>query len=283
MQIQDVHATGDITPNYVDTSVINQSALLILNVTGSDNFDNISIVLPSSYKIVNVTEVSNKTNIIYNNTLGAVYFNVTFGGYTLNISNFTQGFNATDSFLKINFTINTSSTAVSSTRIRVNMTGSNLTNVNATETGTNSLNITTQQMINITTVTVTKSTAIVNGTDYWEFNITVNITANTSGILQFRMNNWNSTTQGYGLLNLTNETGAFVENVTYRAMLRNQSAQTGSQQLNVTTDYGNLTRGLSLDYTGITKTLILKMTIPTGMPYTSDWWSTYYILFRSST
>jgi len=281
-QIQDVHATGDITPNYVDTNVINQSALLTLNITGSDNFENITFTFPSSYPIVAVSEVSNSTSIIYNSTLPD-FLNVTFGGFMINISNFTLGFNSADSFIKINFTINTSITAVSALKFNVSMTGSNLSGISTTETTIGSQNITTQQMINITTVTVTKSTAIVNGTDYWEFNITVNITANTSGILQFRMNNWNSTTQGYGLLNVTNETGAFVENVTYRATLRNQTAQTGSSQLNVTTDYGNLTRGLSLAYTGTTKTLILKMIIPTGMPYTNDWWSTYYILFRSST
>lgn len=283
-QIQDVHATGTLTSRFVDTSVVNQSFLAVLNVQGRDNFENISITVPPEYPIMNVTALSNTTAIIYNISLAGLNLNISFGGNTINISNFTRGFNSEDSIIRINFTANTSAAAVPSLSVNLTISGGNLSYVNVTANSTGSLNVTTQVMISVINASVTKRTAIVNGTDYWEFNLTVNITANASGLLQFRMNNWSSTTRGSGILSLTNETGIFGSGtLTYYATLRNQSSTSGSSQVNVTTDYGSLTRGLSLSYTALTRILVLKMIIPNGTPTADDWRTTYFMLFRSDT
>ncbi len=296
-QIQHVHSIGTITPRYVDTGdnsitgVQNQSFVIYLEINGTDRFENISIRLPSQYVLINITGISNSTYTLYGNySVGSSpYLNLTFGGDTINISNYTngggyRGLNNGDGFIKINFTANTSASAVSSLHFNVTMTGSNLTNVNVTDNATGSMNVTTQDLITLTAA-LAKRTAIVNGSDFWEINLTINITANVSGILQFRMNNWNSTTVGYSLLNITNESGLVTSNSINYAMLRNTSGtgDTNSGQFNISTEYGAPTRGLALRYTGLNRTLVLKMIIPLNTPTASDFRTTYFWLFRSET
>ena len=286
-QIQHVHAIGTLTPRYVDTNVKNQSFVMYLEINGTDMFENLSIKVPSEYPIANVTGLSNSTTTIYgNDTVGySPFLNITYGGDTINITDFRIGFSNEDAYLKINLTANTSAAAVASFRFNVTLHGSNLSAVNVTDNATGSMNTTTQQLITAIGAAFTKRGAIINGSDFWELNLTINITANVSGILQFRMNNWNSTTAGFGLLNITNETGLVTTNSANYALLRNTSStgSTNSGQLNISTEYGAPTRGLALRYTGTTRVLILKMVIPLNTPTADDWGAAYFMLFRAET
>jgi len=126
----------------------------------------------------------------------------------------------------------------------------------------------------VTNITASKTTAIVNGTDYWEFNISVNFTDMLTGLLQFKMTNWNNT-EGKPVIPLTNGTDSF-------ATLRNAFDFSSAAKYNITNDY-NLTSGLSYSSTGPgLQTIFLRMIIPSGTEIASTWFSTYSMIFRSS-
>jgi hypothetical protein len=271
-QIQDVHANASVSPLYVDTNVVNQSFIYTILPTGRDRFRNISVVIPTQYAIVNVTEVKQGSSTVYNESVStvSVFFNRTLG--LVNIThNAEAGFDLTGT-ITINISVNTSSSYVAPMTFNSTVDGSNVTFVATTISGTNTT-VTTQQILNMTSVSVSKGTALANGTDYWEFNLTLGFTANVSGVVQFKMANWsNSQSQ---TMYLTNGT-------VYYSTLRDSS--NSSRVINVTTNYVS-SQGISLQNcctSSTVYTLILKMIIPSGTPSSAAWYTTYSMLFRSS-
>ncbi len=276
VQIQDVHANATLTPLYVDTGIVNQSFIYTFTPAGRDVFSNISITIPTNYTIVNVTEVRQGSSILYNETTSivAVASNRTTG--IINITNTAAAGFSTSGDIKVNITINASAAAVTALAFNSTVTGSNLSQVLPNVTGANTT-VATQQLVNITNVTVSRGTALANGSDFWEFNLTMNFTANVSGIVQFKLANWNNTAGQ--TISLQNSTSG---NITYYMSLRDSA--NSSRTMNVTNDY-NLTQGLtpqSCCSTTTVYTLILKMIIPAGTPSSATWYTTYGILFRSS-
>ncbi|MEM7819463.1 MAG: hypothetical protein QXD48_01400 [Candidatus Aenigmatarchaeota archaeon] len=268
-QIQDVHAIASISPRFVDTNVTNQSFVYSIIPTGNDTFTIINITIPIGYTITDVKEVRNSAGVIYNSTYQSA--GVTFTDNKINI-NYSIGFTISGGIISISFTANTNSSQISSATFDSKISGSNLTYVNTTIATTGATNVTTKQLFIIQNVTIIKSTAIVNDTDYWEFNFTLNFTVDVTGLLQFRMNNWNNT-EG-NILNLTNQ-----DETRYYASLR--LGTDPSNTFNVTNNY-NITQGINLVATENTLYyIILKMIIPSGTPISSTWWTTYYTLFRS--
>ena len=131
-------------------------------------------------------------------------------------------------------------------------------------------------MINVSNVALAKGAAIVNGTDYWEFNFTVNFTANVTGTIQFKLTNWTDASSPPDTINL-NTTGGV-----YYASLRNNSANFSdpNAKFNVTNVYGDI--GINRTVTdGSSATFILRMIIPAGSAVSSTWAATYNWLFRT--
>jgi|GEM_PF-2361295 len=269
-QIQDLHASASISPRYVDTNVENQSFVYTINITGSDEINKTIINVPVGYNVIKVTNVTvGGTSCYPSPALGCT---PSSSSNQINISISPGTLNQT----KIYFTANTSSTSVNSTAFNSVIDGGNLTGI-PTDVTNGSTNVTTKQLINVTNVAIMKNTAVVNGTDYWEFNFTLNISANVSGLIQFKMNPWNSSSAN-ATLNLTNATTG---NITYYASLRNESSFSTTNKFNVTNEY-NITQGISLNATeNNIYHVFLRMVIPLGTPIASDWWTTYNMLFRA--
>lgn len=274
-QIQDLHANGTVSPLYVDTNIINQSMIYTFATDGRDSIYNISITVPTEYAIVNVTEVKQGSSILYNATTSVVTttFNRTNG--LVNLTNTASGGFSTSGDITVNISINSSSSALSAEKFNSTITGLNISGIEPNITGTNT-SVATQQLINVTRVSISKGTALLNGTDYWEFNYTINFTANVTGTVQFKLTNWNDTENN--TIALTNGSAA---NATHYATFREST--NSSLTMNVTNDY-NITRGVSLTSCCTTTTvyhMVLKMMIPTGTPPSSTWYATYGIIFRA--
>jgi len=264
-QIQDVHASASISPHYVDTNIINQTLVYTINVTGKNSIQNISIYVPANYSIVQLVSVKDGDSV-----LSEGYYTHTISDNMVNIS-----LKVPPNVLQINFTVNTSSNPVPSLSFNSTITGSNITNA-ATDVTNDATNVTTQQLVKVESVSVYKGTAIVNGTDYWLFNFTINITANVSGLLQFKMNNWNCS-EGY-ILNLTNQTNVQANNTIFYAWIWESGNQANNQSV---FNHYNLTNGVSLSAAANQlKYLTLRMVIPLGTPISSSWWTTYWMVFR---
>lgn len=265
-QIQDLHAIAYITPRTVDTNVENQTFIYTINRTGSDKINRTEIVLPSEYVITNV-----------NATIADVgtLFTIQYSSNQINITNIGGGA-GTNGPIIVNFSVNTSSSSVNSMAFNSTIFGGNLSA--SPDVINQATSVITKQIIIVQDINPIKTTALVNGTDYWEFNLTLNITANVSGLIQFKMNNWNSS-EGY-TMNLTNQTNINANNTLFYASLR--SSGNSTNYINVTNNY-DITRGISLTATaGNLYYVILKMIIPSGTPTSSTWWTTYSMLFRSS-
>jgi hypothetical protein len=276
-QIQDAHATASVSPKFADTNVTNQSFGYTITPTGSDTFNIINITLPTGYTITNVTEVRYGASVLYNSTYSSAA--VTFLDKLVNV-NYSIGFTTSGGIISINFTANTNSSQVASTPFASTVSGGNLTYVNTTTETVNATNVTTKQLFNVLGVTAIKTSAVVNGTDYWEFNLTLNFTENlnvTGGLIQFRMTNWSSA-EGYNLP-LTNQSE--LSNTTaYYASLRLSNDAT--KIFNISNVY-NFTQGISIaPVANYLYYVVLKMIIPSATNVSSTWWSTYYTLFRSS-
>ena len=263
-------ASASITPRYVDTNVTNQN--FIYNITtGPDPIYGLVINTSPGYNITDVVNV----------TVDGVQCYPSAGGCTaVNFSNqinitFVGGRTGT---ILVNFTANTSSTSINSTAFNSTINGTNIHFINTTPASAGSTNVTTKMLVNITNITSVKNVAFVNGTDYWEFNFTVNITEAVYGMIQFKMNNWTSASTGYNIT-LQNATSG---NITYYATMRNASESIStSNKLNVTNDY-NITQGVFMNTTAAgTHSMSLRMVIPSGTQILSDWWTTYKILFRT--
>ncbi len=266
-QIQDVHANASITPRFVDTSVVNQTFVYVITPTGADKINRTVINIPSGYTFVRVNVVT----IDSSNTSGAYTLEGNTTGSTQLRINYSAG--QTSQPIMVYFTANTNASRINSSEFTSIISGSNLTDVNTTVTSFNT-NVTTQQLINVTSVRTTKNAAYLNGTDYWEFNFTMNFTANATGVIQFKMNNWTNA-EGTVNITLTNSTGN-----EFYASLRDQA--NSSRVINVTYDYSHNLTLSSCCNTATVYNVVLKTIIPsTVTTVSSSWWTTYTMLFRS--
>src|SRR3989338_2708058 len=248
--IQDIHANASITPNFIDTNAINQTLVYTIASTGRDSINRTIITIPSGYNLTNISTIQ----VDGSNTTG--------GGTTTT---------PTTQMIKVFFNVNTSSTRVNASAFTSVIDGGNISSA-ATDTVSPGINVTTQQMINAS-VSLAKGAAIVNGTDYWEFNFTLGFTANVTGLLQFKMSDWTDASSSVNRLNINTSS-------VYYATLRNESIFNTTGIFNVTTSYiSNV--GLTRTVTdSSTWSLILRMIIPSGTPISNSWASTYGFLFR---
>lgn len=281
-QVQDLHATAAVSPIYVDTNTVNQTFIYNLSITGTDLVDNFTITIPTNYTIINVTNVTHNAGVLYNGSINDLDSVPTFTQNTIYVSRESSGkfSSATSGTVRVIFDVNTNSSHVEPENFSSTITGSNITDA---ATYTAGIRVTTQQILQMLDTKISKSTAIVNGTDYWEFNFTINFTANVSGFLQFRMNRWNNSAGQ--IINLTNET-IITNNTHYYASLRNETNFSTTNKFNVTENY-NIREGIS--YTpslvpataGTIKTLILRMVLPHGTPITTNWFTSFDMIFRT--
>jgi len=276
VQIQDIHANVSISPRFVDTSVINQSFIYTIVPTGRDNISTVLIQVPGGLTFINITAItidgSNSSGLNINTTIGN-FINITTNG---------SANNGTINRMEVYFKANASSTAAASALFNTTLYGSNLSNITADPVDVVGSNITIQQILNITDVKIVKSTAIVNGTDFWEFNFTLNYTPSIAGngIVQFKLTNWTSGSQNISLTNAPGATAVCA--VTHCATLRNETSFSTLVKFNVTNDYESFTKGINVTSIAQNSTinLVLRMVIPSGTPISSAWQATYGFLFR---
>lgn len=284
--ILDMHSNATLTPRVVDTNVTEQKFIYTITPTSQNITDRIKIVIPTGYTLLDVTDVfvgTTRYNRSFDGTNASERVGITFGVTEFNLTFTTPG---PTNQIKINFTVNTNVTAQTSAAFASKVFGNGLNFVDP-DIYNEETNVTTQQIIQILSFGGNKTAALSNGTDYWEFTLNVNFTTNLSaGLIQFKMNNW---TSSQGTINLTNDT-VTGSNTRFYASLRNDSTITNNTRiLNVTDNY-NVTNGISFNTTSdvaspITnrvKHLVLRMTIPSGIPVSSNWWTVYSILFRSN-
>ncbi len=262
-QIQDVHAGAGITPHFADTGAVNQTFLYNITPTGSDLVKNISITIPPDFTNLVLVSMKRGGNVLvpetdYSNSTVSNRINITL-------------VSSTNLELIINFTLNTSSSETGNITFNSTVSSGNAsTTTTAVNTG-----VTIKQLIRIHNVQGVKTTALPNGTDYWEFNFTINVTESVSGLIHFKMSNWNNSASQ--IISLTNST-VIDNNTGYYASL--YLATNSSRIFNVTTYY-NMTRGVQLSAAANTLYYVtLKMIAPSATPVSSSWWTTYSMLFR---
>ncbi len=264
-QLQNIHANVTVEPKFVDTSVINQTIVYFITPTGKDGVNRTIITIPSGYNITNVLSVE----VDASNTTSGVA-NTTAPGY-INITLTT----ATTQKIKVSFNVNTSATRVNSTAFSAFIDGGNLSNITSDPIPAGSTNVTTQQLINVSNVALAKGAAIVNGTDYWEFNFTITYTANVTGTIQFKMTNWTDASSPPNTINLNTTAGVY-----YASLRNNSNFSDPNAKFNVTNVYGDI--GINRTVTdGSSATFILRMIIPSGSAISSTWAATYNWLFRA--
>lgn len=260
-QMQSVQANASISPRFIDTSIENQTLVYTITPTGTDNIQNISIIVPVGYSIVSLVNVLEGGSLLASGN----YVNVT----TTNMINISLAA-STPLELKINFTVNSNASSINALPFNSTITGGNFSNTNTTPINTS---VKTSQLIGVNTVSITKGAAIVNGTDYWEFTYSINVTENisTGGFVQFKMADWNNSAGQ--AMQLTNGTD-------YYSSLRLSTDVNNT--FNVTNNY-NISKGIS--FSSVTSSnpvsLILKMIIPASTPISASWFTTYNMIFRS--
>lgn len=277
-QVQDVHANATISPRFVDTGVENQTFSYLFNITGLDSATNFSINLPSGYTLINLTSVERGGSPPANLTPGSDYTNTTLSNQ-VNVSLVS----VTTQYVRIYFMANTSTGRVPSAAFTSNITGSNVTAATDAVLG-NLTNATTDSVMNLTTVTISKGTAIINGTaagvgsDYWEFNLTLNFNATVSGTLHFKMTNW--TEQNNNTISYSACSGSGASScATLRADI---NASLNTSRINITNNY-DPAYGISMNPSaGNLTTLYLRMIIPSGTVVSRTWSAAYFALFRSN-
>ncbi len=271
-QIQDVHANATMSPLFVDTAIVNQSLVYRLVQFGRNTFSNISITVPSEYKLVAVTEVKQGSSTLYNSTFSQVSVSLNASSGVIIVTN-SANFSTSGDVI-VNISVNASASPVTAKAFNSTIGGSNITGALPYVSGSNT-SVTTQQLLNITSVYATKATAISNGTDFWEFSMNVNLTTNIPGIIQFKMDNWtNNQSQTIGLWN--------ADQTSYYATLRDNA--NSSRAVNVTNSYAQ-GDGIALQSccsSSSAYTLVLRMVIPSGTPSAASWFTTYRALFRAS-
>lgn len=269
--IRNLRANATLSPNFADTSVVNQSFIYTVTPTGNNSIKSLLIQLPSSLVFINITAVT----IDGSNTTSA---SKVVDGRLINITpdlNTSQG-------ITVYFTANTSSSDLASAAVSSFISGGDIANFTTDTAG--SINLTVRQMVNVTNVTIAKNTAILNGTDFWEFNFTMTFRGNVSagGLLQFKLSNWTDSQNRN--ISITSATGSSaVCPVTHCATLRNETNFNTTGKYNVTNDY-TMTNGLNLSSVNSDSsatTFILRMALPASSPVSSSWSATYGFLLRS--
>lgn len=264
-----VHANASISPRIVDTGVENQSFIYTITPTGQDRINRTVINLPSGYTLTRLAGIevggSNSTDLSLNAT-GSNQINVT-----------TAAASGTSSTIKVHFDANTSANPVSSSAFTSTVSG-NLSSVDTDAILLNQTNVTAMGIINLTTVAISKGAAIVNGSDYWEFNMTFQFNASATGLLHFRMSNW--TSQSNSTITLNHSSCAPAP--TCATLRTNINASLNTSKINITNTY-DPNYGIPLTTTiGNLTTMYLRMVIPTGTVIASTWSSTYFALFRAT-
>lgn len=277
--ILDMHANATLSPRIVDTNVTEQMLVYTITPTSQEKINRTKVIVPTGYSLINVTEVKVGTTVYtrdFSGTPGDGIAGVNLGSTEFNVTFAAPGQTST---IKINFTVNTNLTTQSSVAF-TSKVFSNISFINP-DVFNEETNVTTVQIIQILSVGGNKTAALLNGTDYWEFTFKLNFTANVSGSIQFKMNNW---TGPSGTINLTNGT-------VFYASIRNDTTITNSTKIANVTDSYNTTQVIPFNVTAdattentVTKLkhLVLRMTIPSNIPVSSGWWTVYSIIFRSN-
>lgn len=279
-QILDMHANASLTPRVVDTNVSQQMLVLTITPSGTETVNRTRIDIPVGYSLVDVIDVyvgGVIQNRSFDGSVGNNKVGIIMGSTTFNITTNTGG---VSSAIKINFTVNTNLSSQGSAKFTTTIF-SNISFIDS-DVYNEELNVTTTQLIQILSVGGTKTAALMNGTDYWEFTITVNFTSNlTAGLLQFKMSNWTSSA---GTINLTNSTATGTANL----RMSNETINAGRHQ-NVTDNYNvstgiqfNTTSDVLSPITNRVKQFVLRVTIPSSAPVSTNWYSVFSLLFRSN-
>ncbi|MBI4174151.1 MAG: hypothetical protein HY517_00775 [Candidatus Aenigmarchaeota archaeon] len=273
-ETRDVHANVTLRPNYVDTNVTNQSIVYNFTITGVTSVNKTRITLPSGYILVNVTNVTLNglarsidicpVSVDVCTVAGSTEVNLTYP------TPLAKGAN-----VSVTMSVNTSLSALARHDINSTLYSSDLTLYNiSTSVVDRSTNITTQPIINGSTILITKGAAILNGSDYWEFNFTLNFSATVPGIIQFKMYNWSDGVNNISLANASESE--------FYATMRNEVNFSTTGKFNVLNRY-NGTVGLYHNAsTASTTKVILRMVIPSGTTaISSNWFTIYNFLFRA--
>jgi hypothetical protein len=266
-----VSASASLSPSYVDTNAENQTFRYFIYQTSGDSFNNASIIIPPGFTLI---DVINYTIIWSNNN------NSTFRGCTPYCNKTGNNLTIIDAAgiknLTVFFTANTNSIPLNSTAFNSTIDGTNVQGINTSVLG--SINATVLNLISVNNISTSKNSAYVNGSDYWEFSLSVNTSATVNGKIQFRMNDWNSPSKGKNM--------SVFDGTRYYAFLWDDTAfANATNKINVTNNY-NITNGVVLNASsGVNYVLRLRMIIPamiqsSATPIASDWWTTYSILFR---
>lgn len=267
-EVRSVRASSEISPHFVDTNITNQTFRYFINQFTGDSFNKTVINLPSGYTLVNVTNYTIVRSMTNSTTVGGCVDPCFFGNNQINISD-TGGIKNITVYL----IANTNASSIGAREFNSTIDGTNLIGIQ-TEPYAGSANVTTKPLINITNVAIIKNSAIVNGTDYWEFNLTVNVSEAILGTAHFKLSEWNSSSAG-AVISLTNGS------VNYATLRNNTVSYNESQSINLSSSY-NSTNGLAINATSSsTANFILRMVIPSGTPIAADWWTTYGILMRA--
>ncbi|MBI2580062.1 MAG: hypothetical protein HYW27_04120 [Candidatus Aenigmarchaeota archaeon] len=267
-QVQDLHVNATITPRNVDTNVANQSFVYSFVYDGQDRIYGMNVTLPFGFSTPYVSNVEDSSNLSlassdYSVTTSLRTFNISFGSGGVTLRSGPR--------IKVFFNTSTNSSTTISAAINSTVSGSNFTSL-PSEVNDATNNVTMKQLVNVSSVSITKSTAIVNGTDYWEFNFTLNFTANITGNLQMNLTNW---TSALGNIPLTNLTGDGF----YTSLRDNGN---WSNIMNVTNVYNKTVAVQGCCTEGTVYYVLLRMIIPTGTAVTNSWSTTYNFLFRST-
>lgn len=269
--IRDLHYNTSISPRIVDTSVDNQTFIYTLTPTGTDNASTVLINIPSFFtnlSVISVTRGSSAANLTSGvaNTLTSSLINVTFD-------------TASNERVEVYFKANTSSSTVSSLAFNssVYSVESGLANVINASTDAifyNLTNVTTMNIINLTTVSISKGVAVLNGSDYWEFNFTAHFNETVTGTLHFKMTNW--TDNNNNTITLASCTPSCA------TIRQNTNASVNTSKINITNNFDpNYGLGMSPARGNLT-TLFLRMIVPAGSAVSQSWFATYVLLFRAT-
>ncbi|HLC67870.1 MAG TPA: hypothetical protein VJI12_03220 [archaeon] len=267
----DFQANATISPRYVDTSVFNQTFVYTIQLLNDTLVNRTIVYAPENYTIIELRDVTtNPTNDSCRLT-SCTQVEVNSSQIAINFSVAVNG--TTNSPIIITFGANTSASASTGTFTSYlnNTIYHNITN----SSGINLTQVITQPMI-VANVTMTKGTAVLNGSDFWEFKFTLGLTAAQSGLVQFKMNDWTCS----DLCSPATNNKFYINtslNDSYLS-LRNESAVNTTGKFNVTLTYGNM--GINKASTAVTD-FYLKMMIPASAPLSSTWSSTYNFLFRA--
>src|SRR3989344_4473829 len=153
-ETRDVHANVTMRPNYVDTNVTNQSIVYNFTITGVTAVNKTRITFPSGYTIVNISGVT-LNDLARSIDICPVATDVctVLGGTEVNLTytpTLAKGAN-----VSVTVHVNTSLSALPASTVNSTLYSADLTMYNVSTSVLNN-NITTQPVINGTTVLITK-------------------------------------------------------------------------------------------------------------------------------